>query len=209
MANYRYLALGDSYTIGESVEASLSFPAQLVKAIQKKTGISASELRIVAKTGWTTAELQAGIKKAKPKGPFDLVSLLIGVNNQYRHYEREIFSEEFGLLLDQAIEFAGGDASRVFVVGIPDYGCTPFGKEMASEIDSDLRWYNQEKATVCSERGIPFVDIYPESKRALAEPELLASDNLHPSAAMYALWVEKMLPSALVCLKPEKFDQAD
>lgn len=197
MANtFRYLALGDSYTIGESVEQSGTFPFQLARRLEGRTGVHFSEIKVVAKTGWTTNELQEGIKRAKPRGTFDLVTLLIGVNNQYRGYDLTQYQKEFSELLQQAISFANQDPKKVIVVSIPDYGCTPFGAEMAEKIDRDLQVYNEIAFQISQKSGVAFVDIFPISKRAKADPGLIADDNLHPSAAMYHLWVEAILPVA-------------
>lgn len=197
MANtFRYLALGDSYTIGESVEQSGTFPFQLARKLEGRTGIHFSEIKVVAKTGWTTNELQDGIKRAKPKGPFDLVTLLIGVNNQYRGYDLTQYQNEFSELLQQAISFANQDPKKVIVVSIPDYGCTPFGGEMAEKIDRDLQVYNEIAFQISQKSGVAFVDIFPISKQAKVDSGLIAEDNLHPSAAMYQLWVEAILPVA-------------
>lgn len=192
----RYLALGDSYTIGESVEQAGTFPYQLVERLTKELHLSFSEIKVVAKTGWTTAELQEGIKRAKPKGHYQLVTLLIGVNNQYRGYPIETYKKEFSELLNQAIGFAGGEKSRVIVVTIPDYGCTPFGAEMAVKIDKELREYNQAAKEICDKNGVKWTDIFEISKRAKKQSELIATDNLHPSAAMYSLWANEIFPLA-------------
>lgn len=193
---YRYLALGDSYTIGEAVEPEKNFPFQLKDRLAGQNW-HCEELKIVAKTGWTTAELQEGIARAKPKGPYDLVTLLIGVNNQYRRYERSLYPPEFKQLLDQAIAFAGGRTERVIVVSIPDYGVTPFGKEMADQIYEDLLWYNGEASRLAHEKGVAFVDIFEISREAAGNPALLAHDQLHPSEHMYRKWVEAIYPVAL------------
>ena len=197
MNTYRYLALGDSYTIGEDVPFEENFPSQLVSAISAAESLSCKQLQVVATTGWTTDELLKGIEEVKPEGSFDMVSLLIGVNNQYRGYSREQYIREFQLLLQKAIAFAGGSPGRVFVVAIPDYGCTPFGLAKREEIYADLLWYNAEAKRQAEEAGIAFADIFPASRFAAEQPELTASDQLHPSAAMYDRWVEIMLPAAL------------
>lgn len=197
----RYLALGDSYTIGEAVEQPGTFPFQLANRIEKATPIHFSEIKVVAKTGWTTNELQEGIKRAKPKGPYDLVTLLIGVNNQYRGYELGQYQKEFAELLHQAIGFAGNRADRVIVVAIPDYGCTPFGAEMAEKIDRELKVYNDIAQEISQKAGVAFVDIFPISKKAAHDASLIAEDKLHPSASMYTLWTEAIFPIVLSKLK--------
>lgn len=195
--SYHYLALGDSYTIGEAVEQKQSFPYQLAEALAARLpGQTCQKLQVIATTGWTTGELLSAIEKRKPASDFQMVSLLIGVNNQYRKYDRAIFEKEFPQLLDKAIQCAQGQPGRVLVVAIPDYGCTPFGAAMAAEIDQDLLWYNAFCMKKALEAGANWVDIYHKSKQACDQPELLASDALHPSGLMYRLWVNEMLDVA-------------
>jgi lysophospholipase L1-like esterase len=204
MNTYRYLALGDSYTIGEDVPFEGNFPSQLVSTLSEATTFTCSKLQVIATTGWTTDELLKGIEDAKPEGSFDMVSLLIGVNNQYRCYSREQYIREFQLLLQKAIAFVGGSPGRVFVVAIPDYGCTPFGLEKSNEIYADLLWYNAEAKRQAEEAGIAFADIFPASRLAAEQPDLTASDGLHPSPAMYTKWVEIMLPVVLKILRSNR-----
>ena len=182
----RYLALGDSYTIGESVAPAERFPNQLAAAM------SLGEPMIIAKTGWTTDELNAAIDAADPKGPFDLVTLLIGVNNQYRGRDAEQYRGEFAALLRRAIGFAGGDAKKVVVISIPDWGVTPFAEgrdrlKIATEIDV----YNAINREETARKGARYVDITPISRRN--DPSLVAGDGLHPSATQYAEWVKAIL----------------
>jgi lysophospholipase L1-like esterase len=193
---FSYLALGDSYTIGESVAIESAFPNQLARLLYENKGVSISKVKIVAKTGWTTTELQEGIKRAKIKSTFDLVTLLIGVNNQYRSYDISQYKTEFNSLLDQAISFAGDAPKKVVVVSIPDYGSTPFGAEMAEKIENDLKQYNSIAFEIAIKKGCKTADIYDISKRAKTEPELIAADKLHPSALMYTLWAERIYPVA-------------
>jgi len=179
----RYLALGDSYTIGESVAPEERFPNQLARTL----GIG--EPQIIAKTGWTTDELDAAIDAADPKGPFDLVTLLIGVNNQYRGRSADEYRAQFIALLQRAIGFAGGDAKRVIVVSIPDWGVTPFAAsrdraKIAREIDQ-FNAINREEAR---RAGARYVDITPISRGA--DPALVAADGLHPSGKQYAEWAK-------------------
>ena len=179
----RYLALGDSYTIGESVDPSERFPVQLARAL------NLGEPQIIARTGWTTDELNAAIDEANPQGPFDLVTLLIGVNNQYRGRSADEYRTQFVGLLRRAIGFAGGDASRVIVVSIPDWGVTPFAEgrdraKIAREIDQ-FNAINREEA---QRAGAKWVDITPVSRRN--DPSLVAADGLHPSGRQYTEWVK-------------------
>lgn len=189
-----FLALGDSYTIGESVEEAVRWPVQLTDTLNA-SGISTEAPVIIAKTGWTTDELMQGIEDRNLKDTFDLVSLLIGVNNQYRGRDTAEFRDQFNILLDRAIDFAGGHPNRVFVVSIPDWGVTPFAEgrdrdKIAKEIDA----FNQIKKEETERRAILFFDITGISRMAASDPVLTAGDGLHPSGAMYALWVEKILP---------------
>ena len=192
----KYLALGDSYTIGESVPTNGSFPIQLAKALENRKLGTFSEVKVLAKTGWTTDELKEAISNAKLTSDYDLVSLLIGVNNQYRGYSLAQFEKEFEELLKLAIGFAKGKNSHVMVVAIPDYGCTPFGAEKANQIDLELKQYNRMCALTAKQYRVEFVDTYKTSKRAKLESELLANDQLHPSQKMYTLWVDEILPIA-------------
>lgn len=185
----RYLALGDSYTIGESVAPAERFPVQLARAL------NLGEPQIIARTGWTTDELNAAIDAADPQGPFDLVTLLIGVNNQYRGRSADEYRTQFAALLQRAIGFAGGDASKVIVVSIPDWGVTPFAEgrdraKIAREIDR-FNAINREEA---SRAGAKWVDITPISRRD--DPALVAADGLHPSGKQYTEWVQAIQRTA-------------
>lgn len=190
-----YLALGDSYTIGEAVTQADSFPYQLQAALSAK-GIAVAEPQIIAKTGWTTDELLAAIQERNVQGTFGLVTLLIGVNNQYRGYSIATYETEFAELLQTAIRYANGDSSKVRVVSIPDWGVTPFaateGRDaqlVAAEIDA----YNVVNKSIAEAAGIRYIDITPHSRTAATEGTLLAADGLHPSGKMYAEWVKQLL----------------
>lgn len=192
--SYTYLALGDSYTIGESVKENERWPVQLADSLSLR-GIKVSKPTIVAKTGWTTAELKDGIAQAELSKTYDLVSLLIGVNNQYRGYDIDIYKFEFRELLEQAISFAGGDSSKVFVVSIPNYGVTPFGIQKGEDrIRAELLEYDAIAKQISSEHGIPFVNITPISEDAKTNADLIAEDELHPSGKMYSQWTSKIIP---------------
>jgi lysophospholipase L1-like esterase len=199
--NTKYLALGDSYTIGEAVPLTESFPHQLESKLKNKGFFGFENIEIIAVTGWTTDELMAGIENRKPEGPFGLVTLLIGVNNQYRGYPADQYRKEFEILLNQAISFAGGKKDRVLVVSIPDYGVTPFGAEKATTIDRELRLYNQINKEISARYGVEWTDVFDISKRASEDTALIAGDNLHPSGKMYDLWAEALLPKALNALE--------
>jgi lysophospholipase L1-like esterase len=190
---YTYLALGDSYTIGEGVASDERYPEQLAAALNAR-GIAVQAPVIIAKTGWTTDELTAGINSRQLATTFDLVSLLIGVNNQYRGRDIENYRREFRRLLQEAVDFAAGRSDRVFVLSIPDWGVTPFAagrdrQQIAREIDS----FNAVKRAECVSRGVVFIDITPISRQAAENPALLAADGLHPSGEMYSAWVDAAL----------------
>ena len=177
----RFLALGDSYTIGESVSENERWPNQLSDSLSTK-GFEFEEVNIIATTGWTTAELQAGILKANPDSSYDMVSLLIGVNNQYRGYDVNIYRTEFKELLEKAIVLANGDTKKVFVVSIPNYGVTPFGESLGEDrIREELLYYDAIADSIAQTVGIPFVNITPISEDATTNPGLIAGDQLHPS----------------------------
>jgi len=194
----RYLALGDSYTIGEGVAESDRWPVQLARELRAQ-GIALADPRIIAKTGWTTDELDAALDAAGLSGSHDFVSLLIGVNNQYRGRDVENYRAEFAALLERAIGLAGGRKDRVLVLSIPDWGVTRFGigsgRDLA-KISRELDDYNAAAKSVCAARGVAFVDISPVSRERGNDAAMLAEDGLHPSAAMYAAWTLQALPVA-------------
>lgn len=196
----RYLALGDSYTIGQSVSPEDRWPVQLAEQMRAE-GVAVAEPLIVAQTGWTTGELSAGIDRQDPQGSFDLVSLLIGVNNQYRGGDVEVYRAEFRELLARAIRFAGGRPDRVVVLSIPDWGVTPFaeGQDRAG-IGSQIDRFNAVNREETERAGARYVDVTPLSRQAAQDPTLIARDGLHPSATMYAGWAALVLPEALAAL---------
>jgi lysophospholipase L1-like esterase len=196
----RFLALGDSYTIGESVALADRWPNQLARMLRVK-GISVVDPEIIAKTGWTTDELSSAIDDANPRGPFALVTLLIGVNNQYRGRDAEQYRKEFAALLHRAIGFAGGDARRVVVVSIPDWGATPFaGSRDREKIGAEIDRFNAINAEETRLAGARYADVTPISRRAATDATLVAPDGLHPSAAMYTQWVTVISPRAEAAL---------
>jgi lysophospholipase L1-like esterase len=200
----RYLALGDSYTIGEGVAEDGRWPLQLARAL-RDAGIPLADPRIIATTGWTTDELSAAIDAAEPPGDYDFVSLLIGVNNQYRGRDLDNYRAEFAALLERAIGFAGGDPGRVLVLSIPDWGATRFGRESGRDtgaIARELDAYNAAARAACSARGVAFVDITAASRAHGAQAAMLADDGLHPSAAAHADWARLALPVARRLLAP-------
>lgn len=201
MTPVRFLALGDSYTIGESVAEQKRWPVQLAGRLQEQ-GYQ-TEVTIIARTGWTTDELWEGIEAAPPTPPYDMVSLLIGVNNQYRGRDVEEYREQFIFLLNKAIEYTGGDPRRVIVVSIPDWGYTRFAANRDIEVVSrEIDMFNAVNAQEAATAGVRYVDITLISRMGLDDFELIAGDGLHPSGKMYGLWVDLILPQALEILKP-------
>jgi lysophospholipase L1-like esterase len=195
----RYLALGDSYSIGEGVPEAGRWPVQLAVRLRRE-GVALDDPAIIATTGWTTDELSAAMDAASFTPPYELVSLLIGVNNQYRGRSADEYRDEFRRLLERAVALAGDRSGRVLVLSIPDWGVTPFahgsGRDVlriASELDS----YNAIAREEAERRGAQFVDITGISRQ---HPALLADDGLHPSAAQYALWTEAAVPAAVAML---------
>ena len=196
-----YLALGDSYTIGEGVHEAERWPVQLV-GLLRTAGVHIAEPRIVARTGWTTDELDAAIDAAALHPPYDLVSLLIGVNNQYRGRPLGEYAEQFKILLERAAGFAGGAGGRVLVLSVPDWGCTPFAagrdaKGIAAEIDA----FNAANRRIALGRGAVYVDITEATRELGAGPGSVVGDGLHPSAQVYEVWARRALPAALAVLR--------
>jgi lysophospholipase L1-like esterase len=196
----RFLALGDSYTIGESVDATERWPVQLT-AMLRKDGINLTEPQIIARTGWTTDELSRAIDAQDPKGPYQLVSLLIGVDDQFRGRAIDQFREPLNALLKRAIGLAGDQSSRVIVLSIPDWGVTPFAKGRDREkIGREIDQFNAIIAEQCRFNHVAFIDITPISRHAADDPSLVAGDGLHPSGTMYHEWAETILPAAKAAL---------
>jgi lysophospholipase L1-like esterase len=199
--SHRFLALGDSYTIGESVDPTERWPVHLVQLLRDEN-VAMDDPLIIARTGWTTDELDRAIDDADPHGPFDLVSLLIGVNNQYRGRSEEEYRKQFRDLLQRAIGLAGGDASHVVVLSIPDWGVTPFAEgrdrqKIAREIDL----FNSINAEESASAAVLYVDVAPVSRLAASDATLIAHDGLHPSGKMYAEWARMTLPKVLSLFK--------
>ena len=193
----RFLALGDSYTIGQSVEISARWPVQLIDSLQAK-GIACNEPQIIAMTGWRTDNLKAAVQNANLSGTFNLVSLLIGVNNYYQGKTVESYIPEFSNLLDVAIDLAGGDKTHVFVVSIPDYGYTPFGMNNQPTITAGINAFNAANKSISENKGATYINITDISRQGLVQPELVASDGLHPSGKMYTEWVKVILDNLTV-----------
>lgn len=185
---HTYLALGDSYTIGELVPYKDNFP-HITQRLLLKNGLSITEPVIVATTGWTTDELQAAIMERNISGTYDIVTLLIGVNNQYRGRSIENYSTEYEQLLKQAIHFAGNRPDHVFVLSIPDWGVTPFAADRdAAKIAVEIDAFNAAKKTITDKYNCHYIDITPSTRRNGKNPDYLASDGLHPSEKEYAIW---------------------
>jgi lysophospholipase L1-like esterase len=189
-AHFSFLALGDSYTIGEAVDENQRWPIQL-KALLNLKRIVLNEIDIIAKTGWTTDELKAAIDEKNITRSYNYVSLLIGVNNQYRGYPLDNYEKEFKELLDMAVGFASNNVKNVIVLSIPDWGAMPFAEgkdrvDIAKKIDE----FNVVNKRISLAAGVNYIDITPISRLAPADNELVASDGLHPSGKMYSMWAE-------------------
>lgn len=193
---FSYLALGDSYTIGESVSEYERWPVQLA-GLLREGGNDVADPDIIARTGWTTAELQEAIRKSSNQKTYDLVSLLIGVNNQYRGQSQERYRSEFRELLQTSIKFAGGSAKRVFVLSIPDWGGSPFaaGRDKA-KVAQEIDQFNAIAQDECRKAGVTYVDITPITRRAAGDDSQFANDGLHYSGKQMKQWAEKALPVA-------------
>ena len=192
--NNKFLALGDSYTIGESVSEKERWPEQLAASMWAKEK-KIDKPHIIAVTGWRTDQLKKAIEEAHLKNEYGLVSLLIGVNNQYQGKTVESYAPEFEELLNVAVALAGGMKERVFVVSIPDYGFTPFGKPKQAEISKALDQFNDVNKRITLKAGIQYVNITDLTRQGLDKPEYVAADGLHPSGKMYTLWVERIVQS--------------
>ncbi|MFY7743304.1 MAG: SGNH/GDSL hydrolase family protein [Flavobacterium sp.] len=195
----QYLALGDSYTIGEGVCWNCNFPSQLKDSLLQTDFFSSVNLKIVAQTGWTTTNLKNAIEAENLNSSYDLVTILIGVNNQYQNRPFSLYETEFPELLQTAITLAKGDKNRVIVVSIPDYAFTPFGQSSSnpSTISNQLDNYNTFAKNHAESLGISFLNITDITREGLNNPNLVASDNLHPSQLAYSKFVERMFPIAL------------
>lgn len=196
-APLRILALGDSYTIGEGVAPGERWPVVLSERLAAR-GVRVVAPEIIARTGWTTDELWRGIDARRPRGRYGLVTLLIGVNDQYRGRPVASYRAPFSDLLNRAIGFAGGRADRVVVLSIPDWGVTPFaaGRDrdtIARQIDA----YNAVNRAEASRAGVAWVDVTELGRKASGDRTMVVGDGLHPSAAMYARWVERSMPAVL------------
>ena len=187
----RYLALGDSYTIGESVEERDRWPVLFAEAMNKREK-PVKNPEIIARTGWTTRDLLLALTNFKPAEKYDIVSLLIGVNNQYQGRSIEEYRSEFRELLLKSIAYAGDHPGRVIVLSTPDWGVTPFGIEKRQEIEKEIDQFNEVAKEECNKADVLFIDITSASRGALNDPTLIARDNLHFSGKMHQLWVDEI-----------------
>ncbi|MBD0331920.1 MAG: SGNH/GDSL hydrolase family protein [Chitinophagaceae bacterium] len=198
---FTYLALGDSYTIGESVPAEKNFPNQTVHLLRQKN-IHITPPEIIARTGWTTDELSDEIPKYKLSKQYDLVTLLVGVNNQYRGRSAEEYKQHFEELLKKAIHFAGNRPHHVIVLSIPDYSVTPAGQSLnPQKIAKEIDAFNKVNMSVAEKYKVHYIDITPESREALNDASLIAKDQLHPSENEYLKWSKKVAAIAEIILK--------
>lgn len=199
-SSMRILALGDSYTIGEAVDESERWPVQLAELLRER-GHDVAEPEIVAATGWTTDELMAGIEAAELTPPYDLVTLLIGVNNQYRGRPLDEYREQFQALVERALTLAGMEPLRLLVLSIPDYGVTPFAADRDPErIGREIDRFNEAAREISGSYWVRWIDVTPISREAREDPSLLAPDGLHPSGKMYARWARLALSDAELAL---------
>lgn len=191
MQSYRYLALGDSYTIGEGIPEKETWPHHLVQELNLD-GIADVSLKTIARTGWTSAELLDALDDLSSVDTFSFASVLIGVNDQYRGLERELYRDALRKILDFSKSISN---NRTVCLSIPDWGVTPFGKaEEQRNVIFEINSFNEEAARVCGKANVAWVDITPISRTAADDPEMLAPDGLHYSGKMYGLWAKKVLP---------------
>lgn len=193
-----FLALGDSYTIGEGVPASDRWPSQLADAL-RQSGYDVATPTVIARTGWTTGELDEALDGRAP-GTYDLVTLLIGVNDQYRGLSLDGYRERYRALLARAVASAGGDPSRVVAVSFPDWGVTPFGgraRRSRAEIAAEVDAFNAAARQEAEAANVAWVDVTALSR---TQGDLVVSDGLHPNAAAYAAWTERIQPAAQAAL---------
>ena len=198
--NVKLLSLGDSYTIGQSVCEICRFPEQLKARLKKNNPDKSIDLNVIAKTGWTTTSLINAINAEELANNFDLVTLLIGVNNQYQGQDFSIYEDEFPKLVDTAISKAKGNKKNIMVISIPDYAFTPFGKG-DSNITNAINKYNLFAENYCQSNDVTYINITDITRLGLDDEELVASDGLHPSKLAYTKFVERIFPLAIEKLK--------
>jgi acyl-CoA thioesterase-1 len=200
---FSYLALGDSYTIGQSVCETCRFPEQLKKSLRNLNPNNTYPLQFIAQTGWTTTNLISAIDLQNPSSDYDLVTVLIGVNNQYQNKPFSLYEKEFPELVTKAISFAKGDKTNVIVISIPDYAYTPFGQGSGnqSRISMEIDAYNAFAKKYCIDNTIEFINITDITRQGLINPNLVAQDGLHPSELAYSLFAERILPKAATAIQ--------
>ena len=191
-STFRYLALGDSYTIGTSIARTDAFPYQLMDSIRVKTGLSDTEVKIIARNAWRTDDLQRAIKRTDLDTSYDIVSLLIGVNNQYQGLPLTDFAKDFNALLDTCEKY-GISKSRIFVLSIPNYGYTPYGLEKREAITRELALFNAVIQRSCNDRDISVYNVTDISLKTLERPDFVAKDQLHPSSSQYSAWISSFI----------------
>ena len=192
---FSFLALGDSYTIGESVEPKDRWPVQLA-AMMRATGVDLSDPQIIAVTGWTTGDLLAVMNRTKLADRYDLVMLLIGVNNQFQHRPLAEYRNQFSELLSRAIRLAGGNKNHVVVLSFSDWGVTTFGQQVENDdVSADVDRFNAANLELSKQADVKYVDITPISRQMADHPGALADDGLHPSAEQYTAWAKLALPA--------------
>lgn len=200
---FSYLALGDSYTIGQSVCETCRFPEQLRKSLSNLNANNTYPLKLIAQTGWTTTNLISAIDFQNPASDYDLVTLLIGGNNQYQNRSFSLYEKEFPELVTKAIALAKGDKANVIVISIPDYAYTPYGQGSGtqSKISMEIDGYNAFAKKYCIDHTIEFINITDITRKGLTNSNLVAHDGLHPSEFAYSLFVERILPKAAIAIQ--------
>lgn len=200
---FSYLALGDSYTIGQNVCEPCKFPEQLLKSLRNLNPNNTFSLKLIAQTGWTTTNLISAIDLQKPAANYDLVTLLIGVNNQYQNKPFSVYEQEFPELVNKAIDLAKGDKTNVIVISIPDYAYTPYGQGsgLQSKISMEIDIYNAFAQKYCTDNRIEFINITDITRQGLVNTSLVAQDGLHPSQLAYSLFAERILSKAALAIQ--------
>lgn len=193
----KYLALGDSYTIGTAIGIENAYASKLADSLQSESYIDSVYINTIAQNGWTTGDLRQGITAAQPDSSYDLVSLLIGVNNQYQNRSRKEYRQQFRALLQCAVILAGNQKENVFVISVPDWGATPAGAGNRPAIAAQIDSFNAINRAITDSLGITYFNITPISRTAVGNPELVAKDNLHFSAQMHELWVDAIYEEVL------------
>ncbi len=197
LKSIKFLALGDSYTIGEGISKNENWPTQLSNLLKEKK-INVQVLHILAATGWTTNDLLRSISNFSLEEKYELVTLLIGVNDQFQGSSENSYAIGFEKLILKAIQLAGGNPKRVIVISIPDYGVTQFGKQsFPAKIKAEIDGFNEINKNIAANKGVEYVNVTEISRLAGEDPTLIAADGLHPSAKMYFKWIKLIEPAAM------------